>query len=327
MSGWLSGSGLPPPNSWPALSRPRVGGVRRRGGRRTRPDPRVLPTLLALSENSRSCRGSTREYPSFRRQTMIRRPISGPTHVFGTAELSRPGGPPRRLRRVARRGDDLLRRPPLASLPDRRDPGGRCLPRCAGRRTRRCPVSRARGDRRRQWAAGEAPPSTSTELLRLATWQASREGSAANCSTRMPPGRGRPARLSTNWSITSARPCAPPVMSGSLPRGSRRVFTRHRCSPAARRHGEDRAAWGRGCGPGAGHRWTGVSRGASSSSLAGLVVLCGTSAPRARNLSLNGGQTGDKCRRPGPLDRPEGSCTPASRSQECLYRSFVVVRT
>ena len=44
-----------------------------------------LPTLLALSANSPFWQGTDTKYASFRSQTMVRWPISGPTDVFGTA--------------------------------------------------------------------------------------------------------------------------------------------------------------------------------------------------------------------------------------------------
>ena len=187
-----------------------------------------LPTLLALSANSPFWQGTDTRYASFRWQTMIRWPISGPTDVFGTAEnyRGRRGRPPR-LRRPARRGHDLL---PMPALRIATRPSRSGWPMSASMRetpysSLRCvaglwrpplasgPPARLR--RRRRPSCSGSPPGRPR----------GRE-SAATCSTRMSPGRGRRVRSSTSWSSTSARLCAAPGMSGSSSTGSRELFTR-----------------------------------------------------------------------------------------------------
>jgi glutamate---cysteine ligase / carboxylate-amine ligase len=136
-----------------------------------------LPTLLALSANSPFWQGTDTKYASFRSQTMIRWPISGPTDVFGTAENYRG-----RVAHLLASGV-LLDEAMIYSdaRPSHRYPTVeiRVADVCLDARDAVLVAALCRGlveTAARQWNAGEPPPSTSTELLRLATWQASREG-------------------------------------------------------------------------------------------------------------------------------------------------------
>ena len=136
-----------------------------------------LPALLAMSANSPFWQGIDTKYASFRAQTMVRWPISGPTDVFLTAANYRA------------RVDDVLASGVLLdeamiyydARPSHRYPTVeiRVADVCLDARDAVLIAALCRGlveTAAGQWAAGEAPPSTSTELLRLATWQASREG-------------------------------------------------------------------------------------------------------------------------------------------------------
>jgi carboxylate-amine ligase len=136
-----------------------------------------LPVLLALSANSPFWQGTDTKYASFRSQTMIRWPISGPTDVFRTAENYRG-----RVAHLLASGV-LLDEAMIYSdaRPSHRYPTVeiRVADVCLDARDAVLVAALCRGlveTAARQWTAGEAPPSTSTELLRLATWQASRDG-------------------------------------------------------------------------------------------------------------------------------------------------------
>ena len=136
-----------------------------------------LPALLAMSANSPFWQGIDTKYASYRAQTMVRWPISGPTDVFLTAANYRASV------------NDVLASGVLLdeamiyydARPSHRYPTVeiRVADVCLDARDAVLIAALCRGlveTAAGQWAAGEAPPSTSTELLRLATWQASREG-------------------------------------------------------------------------------------------------------------------------------------------------------
>ena len=146
-----------------------------------------LPTLLALSANSPFWQGIDTKYASFRSQTMVRWPISGPPAVFGTAANYRA-----RVADVLASGvllDEAMiysRRPPVASLPDRRGPVADV---CLDAREAVLVAALSSGlveTAAAQWSAGE-DAAVDVEVRRP-------EGGnqAANCSTRCS-GRGRPA--------------------------------------------------------------------------------------------------------------------------------------
>ena len=157
-----------------------------------------LPTLLALSANSPFWQGTDTRYASFRSQTMVRWPISGPTDVFNTAANYRA-----RLADVLASGV-LLDEAMVYSdaRPSHRYPTVeiRVADVCLDVRDAVLVAALCRGlveTAARQWTAGEPPPSTSTELLRLATWQASREGISGHLLDPHTPGPGRHATSST----------------------------------------------------------------------------------------------------------------------------------
>ena len=165
-----------------------------------------LPTLLALSANSPFWQGTDTRYASFRWQTMIRWPISGPTDVFGTAENYRG-----RVAHLLASGV-LLDEAMIYSdaRPSHRYPTVeiRVADVCLDARDAVLVAALCRGlveTAARQWTAGEAPPSTSTELLRLATWQASREGISGHL---LDPhvSRPRPAREVVNELVEHVGP-------------------------------------------------------------------------------------------------------------------------
>ena len=138
-----------------------------------------LPALLALSANSPFWQGRDTGYASYRSQIMGRWPVSGPTRMFGTAG---------RYRAVV---DAMLASGVLL------DEGmvfldARCSHRyptveirvadvCLDVRDAVLVAALCRGlveTAAEAWASGEPAAPVPTELLRLATWQASRWGSS-----------------------------------------------------------------------------------------------------------------------------------------------------
>lgn len=136
-----------------------------------------LPTLLALSANSPFSAGADTGFASYRSQAMARWPSSGPTDLFGSPEAYH----------------DLVRRMTGSSV--LLDPGmlyfdarlSEHLPTVEIRAADVClraadtvvvaGLCRALVDTASaEWRAGQGPPPVPGPLLRLATWQAGREG-------------------------------------------------------------------------------------------------------------------------------------------------------
>jgi carboxylate-amine ligase len=153
-----------------------------------------LPCLLALSANSPFWQGRDTRYDSFRSQALYRWPSSGPTDVFGSAAAYR------------QRVDDMLATGVLLdrgmvyfdARASHRHPTVeiRAADVCLDVRDAVLVAALSRGlveTAAAQWAAGEPPPPVPTSLLRLATWQASREGIAGNLLDPLT-ARPRPAR-------------------------------------------------------------------------------------------------------------------------------------
>lgn len=136
-----------------------------------------LPVLLALSTNSRFHQGEDSGYASYRQQTLARWPSFGPTEVFGSA------------RAYHSLVEDMVRAPGVL------DEGmvyfdarlSHHYPTVEIRAADVCQRSAdsvliaalARGlveTAAGEWARGEQAPAVSTTMLRLASWQASRDG-------------------------------------------------------------------------------------------------------------------------------------------------------
>jgi glutamate---cysteine ligase / carboxylate-amine ligase len=138
-----------------------------------------LPCLLALSANSPFWQGRDTKYASFRSQALYRWPSSGPTELFGSADAYR--------QRVA----DMIATGVLLdegmvyfdARPSYRYPTLeiRVADVCLDVRDAVLVAALCRGlvdTTAAQWSAGEPAPPVPTAMLRLATWQASREGIA-----------------------------------------------------------------------------------------------------------------------------------------------------
>ncbi|TNC19098.1 glutamate--cysteine ligase [Georgenia sp. 311] len=136
-----------------------------------------LPTLLALSANSPFWQGGDSGYASYRPEVMIRWPVAGPPDVFGSAAAYR-----RRIEEMMATGVILdegmvyLDARPSRSYPTLEL---RVADVCQDARDTvllaalsRALVETAAG----QWASGDPAPDVPTQMLRLATWQASRYG-------------------------------------------------------------------------------------------------------------------------------------------------------
>jgi glutamate---cysteine ligase / carboxylate-amine ligase len=136
-----------------------------------------LPTLLALSANSPFWGGADTGYASFRSQLLVRWPTSGPTELFGSAEAYR------------QHRDNILgsgvpidegmiytdarvsRQYPTVEI--------RVADVCLDLRDAVLIAALCRGlveTAAREYAAGDPPPSVSTSVLRLASWQAGKSG-------------------------------------------------------------------------------------------------------------------------------------------------------
>lgn len=140
-----------------------------------------LPALLALSSNSPFWQGVDSTYSSFRSQVLTRWPGAGPSDVFGSAESYR-----QRAAAMIASGvvldsgmvyfdARLSHRFPTVEI--------RVADVCLDVRDTVliAALCRALVDTAgRHWAAGEPPPSVPAAMLRLATWQAGREGIAGS---------------------------------------------------------------------------------------------------------------------------------------------------
>ncbi|MBV9381974.1 MAG: glutamate--cysteine ligase [Streptosporangiaceae bacterium] len=136
-----------------------------------------LPVLLALSANSPFWQGRDSGYASFRYQAWGRWPSSGPTGAFGTAEAYR-----HTVRQMVRTGTlldtgmvyfDARLSEHYPTLEIRI--ADVCL--YADDAVLIAALSRALVETEaRRWRAGKGAPHERTEMLRLATWRASRSG-------------------------------------------------------------------------------------------------------------------------------------------------------
>lgn len=138
-----------------------------------------LPCLLALSANSPFWQGRDTRYDSFRLQAMYRWPGSGPTDLFGSVEAYR-----QRVADMVATGVVLDRgmvyfdarashRYPTVEI--------RVADVCLDVRDAVLLAALCRGlveTAAAQWASGETAPAVPASMLRLAMWQASREGIA-----------------------------------------------------------------------------------------------------------------------------------------------------
>jgi carboxylate-amine ligase len=140
-----------------------------------------LPCLLALSANSPVWQGRDTQYDSFRLQAMYRWPGSGPTDLFGSAEAYR-----QRISDMVATGVVMdwgmvyfdvraSHHYPTVEI--------RVADVCLDVRDAVLLAALSRGlvdTAAAQWSAGEPAPAVPTSMLRLATWQASREGVAGS---------------------------------------------------------------------------------------------------------------------------------------------------
>ena len=136
-----------------------------------------LPVLIALSANSPYWQGKDTGYASFRYQVWRRWPTAGPTEIFGSAQAYR------NLVEMLLSCDVLLDRGMIyfdarlsATYPtvEIRVPDVCTEPEHA---VALAAIARALVETAaRDWAAGEPPPAVPAELLRLASWRASRFG-------------------------------------------------------------------------------------------------------------------------------------------------------
>jgi carboxylate-amine ligase len=136
-----------------------------------------LPALLAVSANSPFWQGQDTRYASFRSQAMVRWPSAGPTDVFGSAESYQ-----RLVSDMVETGvllDEamvyfdarLSRRYPTVEV----RVADVCLhPRDAVLVAALCRALVEIASR--EWAGGVPSPAVPTSMLRLATWQAGRDG-------------------------------------------------------------------------------------------------------------------------------------------------------
>ncbi len=136
-----------------------------------------LPALLALSANSPFWQGQDSRYASFRSQVLVRWPTAGPSGVFGSAETYR-----QMLSDMVTSG--VLLDESMAYFDARLS---HKYPTIEVRVADVCPDARdtvlvgalCRGlvdTAAEEWAAGKPAPSVPTAMLRLASWQAGREG-------------------------------------------------------------------------------------------------------------------------------------------------------
>lgn len=136
-----------------------------------------LPVLLAISSNSPFWQGKDTGYASFRAQVWARWPSAGPAEVFGDFAAYR-----RYVRAVLDSGVVLDEGMLYADArPSRHYPTVelRVADVCMDVRDAVTVAGLARAlvdVASAEWAAGEPPRSTSVSVLRLASWQAAREG-------------------------------------------------------------------------------------------------------------------------------------------------------
>ena len=166
--------------------------------------------LLALSGNSPSWQGSATGYASYRSQVWGRWPTAGPTAPFGDAagyravidDLLRHGRDPRR-------GDGLLRRPPVVAVPDGRGARRGRVPRRRRRRAAGRARARARGDRDgRADAPAAHRAAAGRDVAGRPLGPHGRPGQPADRAGRCPP-----PRWSASWSSTCARRWPRPATS------------------------------------------------------------------------------------------------------------------
>ena len=154
-----------------------------------------LPVLLALSANSPYADGRDTDYASFRTQAWARWPSAGPTGTFGSAEGYR--AVVEQLLATGTVLDEgmvyfdarLARAYPTVEV--------RVADVCLRADDAVLIAALARGlveTAARSWADGEPVPEVRTEVLRLATWRASRSGTA---SSLVHPLKGTPAPAAT----------------------------------------------------------------------------------------------------------------------------------
>lgn len=136
-----------------------------------------LPSLLAISANSPFWQGEDSRYASFRSQAMVRWPSAGPTDVFGSASAYHD-------RVSAMVGSGVLLDKGMVYFDARLSHHYptveiRAADVCLDARDAVLLAALCRGlvdTAATDWAAGRPPPATPTAMLRLATWQAGREG-------------------------------------------------------------------------------------------------------------------------------------------------------
>jgi carboxylate-amine ligase len=171
-----------------------------------------LPTLLAISANSPFWQGQDSGYASFRSQAMARWPSAGPTEVFGSAPAYR-----KMVSDMVASGvllDEGMvyfdarasHRYPTVEV--------RVADVCLDPRDAVLVAALCRGlveTAGQEWAAGLDPPTVPAAMLRLASWQAGREGLDGDL---LDPVTHRPRPAGTSWptsSSTSVPRCEIPV--------------------------------------------------------------------------------------------------------------------
>jgi carboxylate-amine ligase len=153
-----------------------------------------LPVLLALSANSPFWQGADSGYASFRSQAMGRWPTAGPTDVFGSAAAYQ-----ERVAAMVATGVVMDAGMIYAEArPSHQYPTVelRAPDVCLDVRDTVLVAALCRAlvdTAAQQWSAGEPPVSTPTAMLRLAAWQASRDGIAGALLDPLT-ARPRPAR-------------------------------------------------------------------------------------------------------------------------------------
>jgi carboxylate-amine ligase len=140
-----------------------------------------LPSLLAISANSPFWQGKDSRYASYRSQAMIRWPSAGPTDVFGSAEAYR-----KMVSDMVGSGvllDEgmvyfdarLSQHYPTVEI--------RAADVCLNAHDAVLLAALCRGlvdTAVAEWTDGQEPPAVPTSMLRLAMWQAGREGVDGN---------------------------------------------------------------------------------------------------------------------------------------------------
>jgi carboxylate-amine ligase len=194
-----------------------------------------LPVLLALSANSPFWQGRDSAYASFRYQAWGRWPTAGPTDAFSTVEAYR-----QTVWRMARTGTlldtgmvyfDARLSEHYPTLEIRI--ADVCLH--ADDTTLIAALSRALVETEaRRWSAGEAVPPDRLEMLRLASWRASRSGVAdvlVHPLTGVPEPTGTVAKalvdhVSDALDDAGDKPVVTELLANLLGRGNGAVFQR-----------------------------------------------------------------------------------------------------